>query len=300
MKLGGHQTFPPRPGWLTKGLLHLRGDNPGPFSSPATADSLGVGIKMSKSIEWWLGATGLAAREWRGAPLALTEFGKVVADGDPFMSHLGTLWMIHASALTCGAMTSLHWFLSPDRPKQFGRSEIEEDFSRAVERSRGKAPSSKGVKVEVSTIMRTYAVPVPPPTEEDPEENLVSPFHRLRLFSYIAATERFERTGNPTPAPPEALGLVLSALCTEVPSHDVKGGILLNASATGEAVLTAGASFGLGREQILALASRSTAKQELREDSHAGERIIVLESAAVSVWASRFYSRLQVTDRKAA
>ncbi len=50
MKLGGHETFYPRPGWLTKGLLHLRDGGIGVFSAPETADRLGIGRNMAKSI----------------------------------------------------------------------------------------------------------------------------------------------------------------------------------------------------------------------------------------------------------
>ena len=50
MKLGGHETFYPRPGWLTKGLLHLHEGHSGTFSTPEIADELGVGRNMAKSI----------------------------------------------------------------------------------------------------------------------------------------------------------------------------------------------------------------------------------------------------------
>lgn len=303
MKLGGHQTFPPRPGWLTKGLMHLSGGEAGSFSDRATADGMGVGINMSKSIGWWMGATGLATRGKEKSSLELTEFGRAIADGDPFMTYLETLWLVHACAVTCGDETSLQWFMSPERPDRFGRSEIADDFSRAIEAFKGTAPSDKGVHGEVSTIMRTYAAPVVLSSSRDPEDNLVSPFHRLGLFSHVNATDRFERTGNPTPAPPEALGLLLSALCMESSPHEVEGGKLLTVSVTDKAVLKAGAYLGCTREQILELAGRGGAlrgNSKMSVETRAGERIVRLKSAPASVWAGSLYRRLRVTDRKAA
>lgn len=303
MKLGGHQKFHPRPGWLTKGLMHLKGGDAGSFSDPATADSMGVGSNMSKSIGWWMGATGLAFRGKGKSSLELTEFGKAIADGDPFMAYLETLWLVHACAVAREGGTSLQWFMSPERPDRFGRSEIADDFSRAIESVKGTVPSVNGVHGEVSTIMRTYAAPVVLPSGRDPEDNLVSPFHRLGLFSYVNATERFERTGNPTPAPPEALGLLLSAVCMESSPHEVEGGVLLTVPVTDRAVLKAGAYLGCTREQILELAGRGSARRgnaKMSVETLAGERIVKLKSAPASEWARRLYHRLRVTDRKAA
>ena len=130
MKLGGHETFYPRPGWLTKGLLHLRDGGTGVFSTPETADQLGVGRNMAKSIGWWLDATGLATRSSRNSPLELSLFGTVLAEHDPYMVRLGTWWLVHASAMTCGAETSLRWFFSPRRPERCDRTVLAETLTR--------------------------------------------------------------------------------------------------------------------------------------------------------------------------
>lgn len=302
LKLGGHQTFPPRPGWLTKGMQHLQSRNPGSFSDPATADGMGVGSNMSKSIGWWLGAMGLAGRESRGAALELSSFGEAVARHDPFMTHLETLWLVHASAMACDEGTTLPWFLSPERPERFARQEIADALSRAIAANRDRVPSQKRVQSEVSVVMRTYAAPVPAPGG-DPEDNLVSPFHRLGLFSHVIATDRFERTGNPTPAPPEALGLLLSAGYLNASSNEVTEGRLLTIAAADEAALKAGAFLGLSRERILGLAASGAAllgKSKMNVESQAGERIVTLRSASAASWAERLYERLRSADRKAA
>ena len=108
MKLGGHETFAPRPGWLTKGLLHLETGQSGTFSTPQIADELGVGRNMAKSIGWWLHTMGLAERSRQAGPLDLSDLGQLIAEHDPFMSSLGTWWLIHAAALD-----GEHWLLTP-------------------------------------------------------------------------------------------------------------------------------------------------------------------------------------------
>ena len=114
-------------------MQHLQRRNPGSFSDPATADGMGVGSNMSKSIGWWLGAMGLAGRESRGAAFALSGFGAAVARHDPFMTHLETLWLVHASAMACRSETTLPWFLAPERPERFARQEV---CRRALPRNR--------------------------------------------------------------------------------------------------------------------------------------------------------------------
>jgi hypothetical protein len=293
MKLGGHETFYPRPGWLTKGLLHLRDGGIGVFSAPETADRLGIGRNMAKSIGWWLDATGLATRSSRNSPLELTLFGTVLAEYDPYMVRLGTWWLVHASAMTCGAETSLPWFFSPRRPERCDRTVLTETLTRDLSPNRGKAPAVKTLQREVATVMQTYAVPVPRP-RNDPEDNLGSPFHRLDLWRYLRGADRFERS-EPTPTPPEALGLVLSALGMSRPWPDLREGVLQDIAIGSAPMTRAGAMLGRSREALLDLAAageRELGAEILRVRTLAGERYVSLPSATAATWARRFYERV--------
>ncbi|MBK1637971.1 DUF4007 family protein [Rhodothalassium salexigens] len=293
MKLGGHETFYPRPGWLTKGLLHLREGGMGVFSAPETADRLGVGRNMAKSIGWWLHATGLATRTSRNSPLELTLLGNVLAEYDPYMVQLGTWWLVHASALTCGAETSLPWFFSPRRPERCDRTVLAETLARDLSPNRGKAPAIKTVQREVAAVMQTYAVPVPR-SRSEPEDNLGSPFHRLDLWQHLCRADRFERS-EPTPTPPEALGLVLSALGMSRPSADLRDGVLQDIAITSAPMTRAGAMLGRSREALLDLAAaseRELGAKVLRVRTLAGERYVSLPSATAATWARRFYDRV--------
>ena len=300
MKLGGHETFYPRPGWLTKGLLHLLEGGTGVFSTPETADRLGVGRNMAKSLGWWLDATGLAKRVTRTGPLELTTFGAVVAEHDPYMVRLGTCWLVHASAMTCGAETSLPWFFSPRRPERCDRTVLAETLLRDLSAARGKAPVVKTVQREVAAVMQTWAVPVPRPVS-DPEDNLGSPFHRLGLWQHLRGTDRFERS-EPTPTPPEALGLVLSALGMSCGCNNLREGVLLDTAIGSPPLTRAGAMLGRSREMLLDLAmsgQRELGGEFMQVRMLAGERYISLPSATAAIWAQRFYDRVG-TVREAA
>lgn len=299
MKLGGHETFYPRPGWLTKGLLHLQGEGAGVFSAPETADMLGVGRNMAKSIGWWLDATGLATRATRTGPLELTTFGAEVTARDPYMVRLGTWWLVHASMMTCGVETSLPWFFSPWRPERSDRTVLVETLLRDLSRARGRAPAVKTVQREVAAVMQTYAVPVPRP-RNDPEDNLGSPFHRLDLWRHLRSADRFERS-EPTPTPPEVLGLVLSALgmlCMQSMSRscaDMREGVLQDIAIGSVAMTLAGAILGRPRETLLDLAvegERALGSEVLRVRTLAGERYVSVPSATAVTWARRFYDRV--------
>lgn len=93
----GHQTFPFRYAWLTKGIRGLL-RHPDLFTRPDAIVLLGVGKNMVASIRYWLEAMGLATvstRKGMGRPTELGEqlFGP--EGWDPYLEDLGTLWLLH-------------------------------------------------------------------------------------------------------------------------------------------------------------------------------------------------------------
>ena len=299
MKLGGHETFYPRPGWFTKGLLHLLSDGLGTFSSPAVADELGVGRNMAKSIGWWLHVMGLGSRASRIGPMELTDFGAVVAERDPFMVQLGTWWLLHASAMTSATDSSLPWFFSPQREDRADRTALTEALLKEVSSGKARPPAIKTVQREVAAVLHAYAVPVPRPCA-DPEDNLGSPLHRLDLWRHLRASDRFERS-EPTAAPPEALGTVLSALATNQSAQSLQEGLLLDIAVSSPLIGRAGALFGRSREGVLDIvdageSALGPSTMSLR--SLAGERVVTVMSARAATWATTFYDRIATKSRE--
>ena len=295
MRLGGHETFYPRPGWLTKGLLYLQNNDVRVFSQVEIADSLGVGINMAKSIGWWLRATGLATRPTRNSPFALTALGRIIVGNDPYMARLGTWWLVHASTMTVKVGTSLPWFFSPGRPGRCDRATLIEALHQEISRIKGKQPSLKSVQREVALVMQTYAVPVPRP-KVDPEDNLGSTFHRLGLWQHLRGSDRFERS-KPTPAPPEALGLVISALVEGHFGGDDKEGIQQDISMNDDVIIRTAMILGCSREELFNLTvkgSQTLGNAVMSSKSLVGEKRIMVSTASPSQWALKFYDRERI------
>ncbi len=292
MKLGGHETFYPRPGWLTKGMLHLWNNCSGAFSRVDVADALGVGRNMARSIGWWLRVTGLAERPGHNKPLVLSSFGKTVARFDPYMTSLGTWWFVHANAMTVGTKSSLPWFFSHRRPSRFDRATLVESMHQSTRTKSGKPLTIKRVQREVSTVLQAYAVPVPR-SVGDPEDNLGCSLHRLNLLRHLCTADRYERS-EPTPMPPETLGLVLSSIAAKKPSHLLDEDVEIDILISDAAISQVASMLGRNREQLLEVASSGAqqlgaARMDVR--SLAGRSTIAVRSARSATWAGLFYNR---------
>ena len=92
-----HETFHLRQTWLSKGLSSIR-DERVDFDKVGAHHNLGIGINMLKSLGYWMQATGLArftkVQKGDGYPFVLTDIGNLVAEHDPYIEDIGTLWAI--------------------------------------------------------------------------------------------------------------------------------------------------------------------------------------------------------------
>ena len=94
-----------RHGWLAKGLGRVR--ETGRYDGDLeTADALGLGSRMAKSLGFWLEASGLTAiesnltnsgtkRRRKGQEWKITEFGDTVTRYDPHLEYPITWWFVH-------------------------------------------------------------------------------------------------------------------------------------------------------------------------------------------------------------
>lgn len=295
MKLGGHETFHPRPGWLAKGLMLAARAEGAPFSSIETADDLGVGRNMAKSIGWWLSAADLVSREGKVGRLTPSAFGALVLEHDPYMSRLGTWWLVHAAILGQPKRTSLPWFFT-SMPDRFDRATAATVLHRATEAENEKPATVKAVQREIGVIVNAYARPVPP-RSDDPEDNTGSPLQRLGLLREHGGTGQIERT-RPTPMPPEALAYVVTASANdaagEETADDNEAGAVVDLS--GEAVALSRAARAVGRtvEEVFEIAEASRApsgRGAMQVRFLAGERSLTVRRRTLEAWATRFFER---------
>ncbi|MCY3984288.1 MAG: DUF4007 family protein [Roseovarius sp.] len=290
MKTGGHETFYPRPGWLAKGLQYIMDGEPRFFSQPQSADDLGVGRNMAKSIGWWLVASGLAKRETRNGPLKPSEFGNMVARHDPYMVRLGTWWLLHAAVATSKSGSTLPWFFSPGFPYRCTRTELTELLQNELKSANGKPPSLKAVQRDVAVMMRTYAVPIPRPIT-DPEDNLGSPFQRLNMWRHMRRLDRFEKS-EPTPIPPEAICMVLCALSMGNSAYEIAEGEMIDVDVEDNVMLHCSSIFGLSRDSLLEKLSKGVdalGRKRLDIRNLAGKKYIAVGNVTASGWAATYF-----------
>jgi hypothetical protein len=102
-RVGGHETFTPRYGWLKKGYDRAKED-PYVFNAPDAIERLGVGKNMVRSIRFWCLAFHILeyvnGQEQKGQKGGLqpTRLGdKLLGDNgwDPFLEDVASLWLLH-------------------------------------------------------------------------------------------------------------------------------------------------------------------------------------------------------------
>lgn len=161
-------------------------------------------------------------------------------------------------------------------------------------KQRAKPPSLRIVQREVAAMMQCYAVPVPQPSV-DPEDNLGAPLQRLSLFRHVRAADRFERS-TPTPMPPEALGLVLSALGSQKDCRTLKENVTVDIPASSPAIARRGPFWAETAKRSL---PRSPPPPSIsgasgsRPGTLAGERMISVKTARSAAWLSAYLDRQQ-------
>lgn len=185
VRLKRNESFHIREGWLRKGMKLLP-DYPDLFSRADAMQLLGVGSKMVKSIRYWLLTTGLTKERKVKSKTELfitEEFGEIVNKYDPYFEDLFTLYLLHAH-IASNLNNAIVWYLFFNRydVKTFTK----EDMQLALDHELKKmleinvSYSESLFKDDCGTVLRMY---MEDDSEEDPEDNLISPLSALGLLS---------------------------------------------------------------------------------------------------------------------
>lgn len=179
-RLKGHESFVPREGWFTKGLKAVQED-PMLFYSNFSADRLGVGTNMAKSIRYWLRTAGLT-QDVQKTGTVLTPLGKIVLDNDPYLEKTFTLWILHTNiAQNFPMATSWNIFFNDFDLNSWKREEmapVMEEY--LIEKTGDTSISERSLKDDCNAILSMY---VGSENEsEDPEDPKGSPFNALKLL----------------------------------------------------------------------------------------------------------------------
>lgn len=213
-EFGRHETFSLREGWLDKGLSHAL--KSGSFKADVeTADALGLGKNMAKSLQFWIEAAGLASRdpEAKTAPLAASDFGRLVSVTDRHFEYAISTWFVHM-ILARRPGTVWNWFFNDFRSVVFDRETCVEGLFRHVRDNAANQTTVTVLQREVACLLGTYAA-LPASQEQDPEDFTISPLRTLGLLVKHTDTGRFEKI-----APLDALPVEAFLACVQWLAED--------------------------------------------------------------------------------
>lgn len=213
----GHETFPPRYGWLKKGFDAVH-NAPTPkaakaaFTEDAAIARFGVGKNMVTAIRHWCEAGGIICSSEDAEGLVPTKFGTTIFSDkglDPFMEEDSTIWLLHAHIACNEKATAWYWFFNYLDQAIFSRAELVSELQRLGAAQGWQRLSETTVKRDVECLVRTYAGGRGAAWGAH-EETSDSPLAELGLIRPLGARDRFQRVRGPKPTlPPPVLAWAL-------------------------------------------------------------------------------------------
>lgn len=172
LQFAGHETFPLRYGWLKKAFDAVEAcddeDRRGVFASDRAVPDFGVGKNMVASMRHWALASGLLRTDddRSGGPgYEVTEVGRVLMEGDPYLEHPGSLWLIHWSLASKPGRAAAWYFAFNEfnepvftRDLMLQRLARRRDELKDAGRLRETRITETTLKRDVECLVRTYAV----------------------------------------------------------------------------------------------------------------------------------------------
>lgn len=190
-KLGfaGHETFPFRYGWLTKGLRGAQ-QHAMFFSRPSALVALGVGKNMVQSIRHWGIATGVLEDMGRGET-AITVLGdQLLGRWDPYLEDMGSLWWLHWQLINRPEKAAAwnYAFFRWTR-QEFTRGELTDALTELAERQQARSTRST-IDRDVDCLLRTY-LPGKSGKKGPAEESFDCPLAELGLLRPLQDGDRY-------------------------------------------------------------------------------------------------------------
>lgn len=219
-KFSGHESFPFRNTWLTKGVRNCAEDH-ALFRKDEALVTLGVGKNMVRAIKYWCLATQVLEVDPeisnnRGYYLRPTPIGKRVFLGDrawdPYLEDEGTVWLLHCLLATNPDWaTTTYYAFNELTGLQFSRASLREDIARVASAIPRLRWSESTIKRDVNVFVRMYSGSVQHTRRVPLEDTMDCPLAELGLLYQepIAQTYAFAR--GPKDSLPDAV--VFYAMC---------------------------------------------------------------------------------------
>lgn len=287
-EFGRHETFSLRDGWLSKGVSRLID---GSFKIDVdTADALGLGRNMVKSLQFWLEASGLAHRpDAKSAGLSASEFARKQRDLDPHFEFTVSTWFVHLFIARREA-TVWNWFFNDFKSGSFDREACLEAFHRNVRQNAPNQTTPTVLAREISCLLDTYAT-VPANEAVDPEDNKISPLRSLRLLLKHHDTGRYEKTPPLDAVPVEVFLACVRLVCDDAQTPSLPLSDLISRRNSPARL------FNVDGEMIDALAHRSAelyASEGVRLSLLGSTRTISLPESTPLDWYNKHFDRIGI------
>lgn len=179
MRLKGHEKFPLREGWLTKGINGVIKNNR-VFSGSEGPDILGVGSNMVKSIRYWMQSFNLIEENPRiGA--VLTEFGQIISKYDLYLEDYFSLWLLHSNiAKNSENSTAWYLFFYKSQLDEFKKNEMNGVLRKELTAFCGHSQfNENSLNADLDVILNMYSKEN---VDDDPEDKNKSPLALLGLL----------------------------------------------------------------------------------------------------------------------
>ncbi len=202
-QFSGHETFPPRYGWLKKTYDAIRlseeqgeADNKQVFLANDAIARFGVGKNMVSSMRHWASAIGVIADDTKTGRIETSDLGNLIFGNickeplDPYLEYPATLWLLHWQLCAKPNKTTWYWVFNHYPSDFFDRQQIVEGLEKlAVDRSWART-SAATIKRDVECFVRTYAAK-PITGRSTPEDTLESPLVELGLIKAVGKRDGF-------------------------------------------------------------------------------------------------------------
>src|SRR5574344_2028721 len=154
MRLQGHEKFALREGWINKGLMIIP-QIPDAFLRKDSPDIFGIGNNMVKSLRYWMKVFGLTNDNGS----ELSELGKIVAEYDPYLEDIFTIWILHSNiAKNCNEATSWYMYFNRCDADDLDKEQIEAILLREVTKyANGQKFSEKSLRNDVDVLLNMYS-----------------------------------------------------------------------------------------------------------------------------------------------
>lgn len=184
IRLQGHEKFPLRDGWLTKGLEILDFAKPSRiFNSDNAPDEFGMGSNMVKALRYWMKAFCLID-EVAGKGIKLSKIGALIKKYDLYIEDYFTLWILHSCiAKNIDEATTWYMFFNRCDLIEFNKDNMFSVLKREIDSYSGYAKySEKSLYVDIDVLLSMYSKDK---EMTDPEDKNVSPFVQLGLVKHL-------------------------------------------------------------------------------------------------------------------